>query len=269
MPKYRLSVPFSRFHGKIGHLVEDQGLVLYSSDKTGNVARSYVVPDDPESNPQLLFRNLMSSVASSYASLSSEDIAYYDEVCRRFPRTDILSQKYYLSAANIHTARCFFSVLRNAEGFDTPDFPLPPSSVSYTEPDWSVPLPGPPVVYTGHILFPLVVLFPAPLQVSAEGNYSLLCRWFITDRAGRRPRKNDFRFLSYGLSLSDSRSAPYNVEGVGPFDDFPTGYALVFEFDPELFEPSDFAWLDVTALNQQCFPLWSGVLGPAVPGSLD
>lgn len=113
MPICTLRAPYERFHGKVISNITNTGQVIYSSSKSGNVSRAFVVPDNPESPLQILVRGHLADCASAYSNLTKTQAATWTAIGAEIHRQNILETDYVLSGID---AYCSVNVMRILAG---------------------------------------------------------------------------------------------------------------------------------------------------------
>jgi hypothetical protein len=118
MARITLIPPFANFHGKIKKPDEDQGLVAFSSQRAGNVARQWVLPTNPQSAQQVVTRGIFAAAATAFKSLTISEAADWNALGDLLAKTNILGIGYKLTGI---AAYVMVNSLRQLHGQATSD----------------------------------------------------------------------------------------------------------------------------------------------------
>jgi len=133
MPIFRLTQPFDAFHGTVTGQSGDSKLVLYSTAKSAGVARQWVVPANPQSTNQMIFRGYQIAATAAYSGLTAAQAALWTEQAELLNYTNILNLDYSLSGVNLFVMINFYRQLRGIAILeDVPTIDKPPIPISVT-----------------------------------------------------------------------------------------------------------------------------------------
>lgn len=133
MPIIALSSPFAAFHGSVGSPLGGPNLVLYSTDKSNAVCRTYVVPANPQSTNQMLMRGFQSTSTNAYSGLTAAQAAAWVAAAEEIHLNNILNLTYELSGINLFVMINFFRQLRDIAILeDVPTILKPPIPTAVT-----------------------------------------------------------------------------------------------------------------------------------------
>ena len=102
MPKCTLVVPFDKFHGRILDALGGSGQVVFSSSKSANVSRQYVVPANPNTSLQVAVRNALSQSAAGFKALDKSAADNWNSAASAISRSNILNLDYTLSGVSFY-----------------------------------------------------------------------------------------------------------------------------------------------------------------------
>ena len=91
----RLTQPFDAYHGTVSGQTANNKMVLFSSRRAANVARSWVLPDNPNSTLQAAIRSYLSLGATAYKGLSQVNADAWTAAANLLSRENILGLQYY------------------------------------------------------------------------------------------------------------------------------------------------------------------------------
>jgi hypothetical protein len=102
MPKHTLAFPYDKFRGAVRDIVQATGMVLFDTPKAGNVSRRYVVPDNPQSTSQSLWRNYLAQAAQGYQALTKTQADAWNAAAALIVQSDVLGVDYELSGISLY-----------------------------------------------------------------------------------------------------------------------------------------------------------------------
>lgn len=130
MPKCTLVVPFDKFHGRILDALGGSGQVVFSSAKSANVSRQYVIPSNPQTSLQVTVRNILSQSAAAFKGLTAQNAELWNGDASGITRTNILNLDYTLSGISYYCMINSYRLLAGVAQSETPPVGTPPIAPS-------------------------------------------------------------------------------------------------------------------------------------------
>lgn len=186
MGRFRLNPALDALSGKVLGPAGGSGLVFMYNHNCGNVFRTWVLPDNPESSNQQAVRNYLAQCAVAYKGLSAARAAAWTAMAITINRTNVLGLTYQLTGITLYTMLNFYRLL-NAQALE-PDVPAivkPLKPVGITS-----------VVLTSSVLLTIIADFTG----NADGYFGLLNVSDILPGQARQARSNDCRLLDPTLA---------------------------------------------------------------------
>lgn len=112
MARVTLVAPYSKFHGKVIDSETNEGQVVMSSAKAGNIARSYVIPTNPQSTMQTLVRGHFATASAAFSALSESVSDGWNTAAALVERTNILDLPYELTGIGLFLAASMQKLLQ-------------------------------------------------------------------------------------------------------------------------------------------------------------
>lgn len=119
MPIVTFRSPIDRFRGTMMDQ-SGSGLTIYDSNKAGNVARSYVVPTNPNSLLQQAVRQAFATASQGFAALSAIEAAAWNSAATAYQRLNPLEVPYDFSGINLFVQVNAYADLANGDSQSTP-----------------------------------------------------------------------------------------------------------------------------------------------------
>lgn len=148
MAKVLFSKPFDKFHGTLKNPSGTPGHVAFTSQKSGAIARTHVVPLNPNSLRQQQIRAVKKTVAQNFRDLTAAQTSGWNNAAAGISRTNILGADYVISGLDLF---CMINYYRNTDGqTSTSNVPV-------------LKVPKQPVTLTG-----IFIISPTVIRITAD-----------------------------------------------------------------------------------------------------
>lgn len=181
MGLFRLNPAIDALAGKILGPTGGSGLVFMHNLNCGNVFRTWVMPDNPQTPLQSSMRNYLAQCAVAYKGINAAQAALWTATAIQINRTNKLGLTYQLTGITLFTMVNFYRLM-NAQSLelDIPEIVKPLKPVGITT-----------VILTTSVLLTVV----ADYTGNADSYFGLLNVSAILPGEARQARPNDCRLL--------------------------------------------------------------------------
>lgn len=237
--------PIDRFRGTMRDL-SGSGLVIYDSPKSGNVARNYTRPYNPNSLLQQAVREAFSAASQGFAALTALEAAAWNSAAAEYHRLNPLDVPYDYSGINLYVAVNTYADLANAGD----PIATPPTNLAYPILNLETATAKTTIVAPQTLVFEVDI---ATAPAVATNQFLLVMTTEAWTTPARIPRRSDF-------SLRDVATIENNLATYSNIGGLSATQATNMTNSAKPVHAGDIVWFRVVPLSNDYVPAAAPVI---------